>query len=130
MHCVIRVARRTQPNTSTARETTTKRNPDETSLDVVCARGDTPCRMSDLSEPLLRRGKNLEELVYLLSRTMDTHQAVAPLQWISLLCLIDLHELEARVSDIFMLRSGCQVLNRWVGSRRLESRLYRSESET
>lgn len=64
---------------------------------------------------MLRRGKNLEQLVHVVARAMDVHQAVAPLQWICLVCLIDLHALDARVSDMFMIRSGCQVLHRCVG---------------
>lgn len=67
-----------------------------------------------VAEALLRRKKNLEQLVSVLTRAMDLHQAVAPLQWICIVCLIDLHALEARVSDMFMIRSGCQVLHRCV----------------
>lgn len=58
---------------------------------------------------------NIQQLVSVVARAMDIHQAVAPLQWICLVCLIDLHALDARVSDMFMVHSGCQVLHRYVG---------------
>lgn len=70
--------------------------------------------VGDVAEALFRRDKNLEQLVSVLTRAMELHQAVAPLQWICLVCLIDLHALEARVSDMFMIRSGCQILHRCV----------------
>lgn len=117
MHSVICIARRTKPlMASSTREThhdesTKSLAPDDT--DNVKGRG----LVEDAAEALLRRKNNLEQLVSVLARVMDLHQAVAPLQWICLVCLIDLHALETRVSDMFMIRSGCQVLHRCVCAR-------------
>ena len=67
-----------------------------------------------VSTALLRRGMNLERAVVALAKAMDTHLAVASLQWICLVCLTDLHALDARVSDFFMVHSGCQILHRYI----------------
>eukprot|EP00903_Cladosiphon_okamuranus_P013556 g12627.t1 len=124
MHSVICIARRKQPlKASSARQT--NHEPTMESYDAVAGgtNGSTPNDaenthgrglVEDVAEALLRRDKNLEQLVSVLTRAMDLHQAVAPLQWICLVCLIDLHTLEARVSDIFMIRSGCQILHRCI----------------
>lgn len=129
MHSVICIARRKYPlrTSSSVRETSHDEDakdsnhvlagsnngsaPDD--AEIVQGRG----LAEDVAEALLRRKKNLEQLVSVLTRAMDLHQAVAPLQWICLVCLIDLHALETRVSDMFMIRSGCQILHRCVRHR-------------
>eukprot|EP00752_Nemacystus_decipiens_P009155 g8177.t2 len=127
MHSVICITRREQPlKAPPARETnhnasTTRRDTDDAAAtgNNDLARDDaenTDGRglVEDVAEALLRRNMNLEQLVSVLTRAMDLHLAVAPLQWICLVCLIDLHALDARVSDMFMIRSGCQILHRCI----------------
>lgn len=65
-----------------------------------------------VSTALLRRGMNLERAVVALAQGMDTHLEVASLQWICLVCFTDLHALDVRVSDFFMVHAGCQILHR------------------
>lgn len=65
-----------------------------------------------VSIALLGRGMNLERAVVALAQAMDTHLGVASLQWICLVCLTDLHALDVRVSDFFMVHAGCQILHR------------------
>ncbi|CBN78006.1 expressed unknown protein [Ectocarpus siliculosus] len=100
MHSVIRIARREQSPKDPPAGHVTK---------------DGPERLSDnrVSEAL-HRGNKLDQQASLLAQVMDVHQAVAPLLWICLVCLIDLHALEARVSDIFIINAGCQVLHRCI----------------
>lgn len=123
MHSVLCIARREQPlNVPSVREAN-HNEPTGDSYDAAAggnngvvpdgAESSTGRRLvEDVAEALLRRNENLERLISVLTRAMDLHQAVAPLQWICLVCLIDLHALEARVSDMFMIRSGCQILHR------------------
>lgn len=66
-----------------------------------------------ISEALLVKGENLELTVTSAVRSMDAHLAVAPLQWICLVCLSSLHSLDARVSDLFIARNGCRLLQRY-----------------
>jgi len=111
MHSVISIARRKQPLSVSRAGGEDDLAPGAVENESLDRRGERG-GVGGVAEALLRRGKNLEQLVSNLARAMDLHQAVAPLQWICLVCLIDLHELEARVSDIFMIRSGCQILHR------------------
>lgn len=125
MHSVICIARRKEPLKASPARQTNHNAPTRESYDAVAGvtsglapddAENTRARglAEDVAEALLRRGKNLEQLVSVLTRAMDLHQAVAPLQWICVVCLIDLHALEARVSEMFMIRSGCQILHRCV----------------
>ncbi|CAM9654273.1 unnamed protein product, partial [Ectocarpus fasciculatus] len=101
MHSVIRIARREQP-------------PKDPPAGHVTKDGSERLFDNRVSEALLHRGNNLDQQASLLAQAMDVHQAVAPLLWICLVCLIDLHALEARVSDIFIINAGCQVLHRCI----------------
>lgn len=120
MHPVIRIARRKQTEQQETEESHQvvagggKDSAQNTAKDEALARKGG-VRGQDVSEALLHSGMNLQQLVSVVARAMDIHQAVAPLQWICLVCLIDLHELDASVSEMFMTNSGCQVLHRCVG---------------
>lgn len=65
-----------------------------------------------LAEALLHRGQILERAIRALARSMDVHLAVAPLQWICLVCLAGVYALDTRVADFFMIQCGCQILHR------------------
>lgn len=61
---------------------------------------------------LLLRGQNVELLVSVLVRAMDLHLAVAPLQWICLVSLIDLYALDPGAGEFYMILCGGQILHR------------------
>lgn len=61
---------------------------------------------------LLPRDGVTEASVAAAISSMEGHLPVAPLQWICLVCLHDLHELDAAASEFFMARDGCSVLHR------------------
>lgn len=55
---------------------------------------------------------NLDRAVTAAVQSMDAHLAVAPLQWICLVCLSELHALNGRMSDVFIAQNGCHLLHR------------------
>ena len=80
---------------------------------VRLARNEQKMRRNGLTfNALIGRCENLKLIVRAIVRSMELHPAVAPLQWICLVCLTDLHALNATTSSAFFDSSGTQILYR------------------
>lgn len=116
MHSVIRLATREQ-RSSTVEAARESKHAGE-SKDARGRDGsddaDDDLWKGGVCNELLRR-ENVDRAARAAAQSMEIHAAVAPLQWICLVCVIELHALEASVSGAFMGNCGGQILRRWGG---------------